>query len=70
MINYSNGTQVDKRDTHSVSKMVHLPQTRTFFGKSIDITLMYFWVPFIKQKQKKSLEFIQSSKNASIALFH
>ena len=43
MINYSKGAQVDKRDIHSVSKMVHLPQTRTFLGKSIDITLTPFY---------------------------
>ena len=52
MINYSNGTQVDKRDADSVSKMVHLPQTRTFLGKSIDITLMYFWVLLLSKNKK------------------
>ena len=49
----SKKSSVDPGNPIFRSKMAHLPYMRIFFRKTINITSMYFLVPFIVQKFKK-----------------
>ena len=42
------------------SKLVHLPQTRTFLGKVVNTISIYLLNPFIVQSLKRFLQWIQS----------
>ena len=42
------------------SKLVHLPQTRTFLGKVVNIIFIYLLTPFIVKSFKRFLQWIQS----------
>ena len=44
--------------------MAHLPQTKLFFRKVINIIFMHLLAPFNVQNFKKSLESIQSFEDA------
>ena len=44
------------KDTYSLPKVAHFPQTKNFLGKIINVNLIYFLAPFYCAKLKKTLK--------------